>query len=55
MCIRILTGKELVCWEAAGGFIVVDVVLLGDGDVLGADWFPIDRTVELLTMVQNAV
>ncbi len=43
MSIRILTGKELVCWEAAGGFIVVE------------DWLPIDRSVELFTMVQKDV
>ncbi len=41
MSIRILTGKELVCWEAAGGFIIVEV------------WLPIDRITELFTMVQK--
>lgn len=55
MSIRILTGKELVCREAAGGFIIVDVVLLGDGDVLRVDWLPIGQTVERFTMFPNVI
>lgn len=55
MSIRMLTGKELVCREAAGGFIIVDVVLLGDGDVLRVDWLPIGQTVERFTKFPNVI